>query len=73
MHVMWSFKIIWHKNIFWHGNMFRPLKANTSYKEYVQDEPIFVLSIISANLCTKRQERYNTIVKRLSIGAKMMY
>lgn len=55
---MWLFKMVWHKSIFWHGNMFRPLKANIGYKEYVQDEPIFVLSIVSASLCTRRQERY---------------
>lgn len=64
MHAMWSFKMIWHKNIYWHGKLFRPLKANTGYKEYVQDELIFVLTIINANLCTKRQERYNTIINR---------
>lgn len=46
---MWLFKMVWHKSIFWHGNMFRPLKANIGYKEYVQDEPIFVLSIVSAS------------------------
>lgn len=58
MHAMWSFKMIWHKNIYWHGKLFRPLKANTGYKEYVQDELISVLRIVNANLCTKRQERY---------------
>lgn len=39
--------------------MFRPLKVNTGYKEYVQDELVFVLSVVNANFCTKRQERYN--------------
>lgn len=38
--------------------MFRPLKANTRHKEYAQDELILVLSIVNANLCTKRQKRY---------------
>lgn len=59
MHAMWSFKMIWNKNIYWCGKMFRPLKVNTGYKEYVQDELVFVLNVVNANFCTKRQERYN--------------
>lgn len=39
--------------------MFRPLKVNTGYKEYVQDELVFVLNVVNANFCTKRQEIYN--------------
>lgn len=35
--------------------MFRLLQANTGYKECVQDELIFVLSMVNANLCKKEK------------------
>lgn len=47
--------MIRHKNIYWHGKMFRLLQANTGYKECVQDELIFVLSMVNANLCKKEK------------------